>query len=413
MPYGKNRVPKQLLKDSHPDLFKEWDYFKNKEIDPLQVATHSHKNVYWICSKNKLHKWRAIVNNRSKGNNGPTCSNRVVSKYNSLAFTHPQLLEEWDYKKNYPLSPEKITAGSHAKVYWKCLINDDHSWAARIDQRIFSRGKGTNCPYCVGKIASNENNLSKSHSELVNEWHPTKNTLKITDVTAGSSRMAWWVCPVDSSHVWEARISSRVEGWGCPYCSKFKVNYSNSLEKTHPRLAKEWHPTQNGKLKPKDVTSGSTLYAWWQCSKDSEHVWKAEIRNRGKGRDCPVCGSLKNKSENILLKIVEELFPKEQVLYRARPEFLGRKELDIYLPSLKIAIEYMGKQHYQPIDYFGGEEAFLFQRERDLMKSNLCWENNITLIYFSYKESLTLEHIKEKLSRFTPIDGKMSDLFLK
>jgi hypothetical protein len=51
-----------------------------------------------------------------------------------------------------------------------------------------------------------------------------------------------------------------------------------SLVVTHPSLAKEWHPTKNGGLRPQDFTHGSGKKVWWICAE--EHAWKAIISNR-------------------------------------------------------------------------------------------------------------------------------------
>ena len=62
---------------------------------------------------------------------------------------------------------------------------------------------------------------------------------------------------------------------------------------------------------------------------------------------------------------------------------MGRQSLDFYLPDYNIAIECQGIQHFEPIDFFGGEEKFDEQIERDRIKYNLCKNNNINIIYYS------------------------------
>ncbi|MED4634714.1 zinc-ribbon domain-containing protein [Peribacillus frigoritolerans] len=46
------------------------------------------------------------------------------------------------------------------------------------------------------------------------------------------------------------------------------MNSENCLETIFPELAKEWHPTKNGKLTSEDVTDGSKKVVWWLCKKD-------------------------------------------------------------------------------------------------------------------------------------------------
>ena len=85
------------------------------------------------------------------------------------------------------------------------------------------------------------------------EWHPTKNTdLAPAEVTAGSHQKVWWQC--ESGHEWQASIANRAKGRGCPYCSNRKVDASNCMAASHPKLATEWHPTKNGQV---DANSSS------------------------------------------------------------------------------------------------------------------------------------------------------------
>ena len=66
---------------------------------------------------------------------------------NSLLETHPELSEEWDYEKNYPLRPENFSYGSHQKVLWICPIG--HSNKSVIQSRTDKKARG--CPYCSGR----------------------------------------------------------------------------------------------------------------------------------------------------------------------------------------------------------------------------------------------------------------------
>ena len=58
----------------NPILSTEWDYRKNVELRPEQVAPNSNKKVWWKCDKG--HEWQAIINSRNKGNGCPYCSGR-------------------------------------------------------------------------------------------------------------------------------------------------------------------------------------------------------------------------------------------------------------------------------------------------------------------------------------------------
>lgn len=64
-----------------------------------------------------------------------------------------------------------------------------------------------------------DKSLAETHPDLALEWHPTKNgELTPQDVSKGSDKKAWWKCMYE--HEWEAAISSRSQGSGCPVCVK-------------------------------------------------------------------------------------------------------------------------------------------------------------------------------------------------
>jgi len=78
---------------------------------------------------------------------------------------------------------------------------------------------------------------------LVAEWHPTKNgNLAPDDYQHKSGKKVWWKC--EYGHEWDARIYSRVNGCGCPYCGHQLASPDNNLTVHYPELISEWHPTK-------------------------------------------------------------------------------------------------------------------------------------------------------------------------
>ena len=139
-PYCKN---KKLLKGyndlatTHPELAKEaygWD--------PTTIIAGNNKYFNWQCSIG--HIFSAVAARRSSsGKSGcPFCSNqKVLSGYNDLATTHPELAKQalgWD--------PTKITYGSEKVLAWKCPNN--HEYRTTPNSRS-TKGHETGCPTCA------------------------------------------------------------------------------------------------------------------------------------------------------------------------------------------------------------------------------------------------------------------------
>ena len=74
-------------------------------------------------------------------------------------------------------------------------------------------------------------------------------------------------------------------------------------------------------------------------------------------------------------------------------------EFDVYIPSLKVGIEYHGEQHYKDIPAFGPLEQY---KERDKEKEKLCKENNIHLVVIPYWTSTNLKSIQKILFEQLP-----------
>jgi hypothetical protein len=277
--------PELSVEALNPSMAKEWHPSNNGSLTPVDVTINSHKLVWWKCSKG--HEWKATVNDRSnKGTGCPYCSGNKVNGENCLQALNPSLAKEWHPVKNGSVTPKDLTAGSSKKVWWQC--SKGHEWEATVG----SRNTGNGCPYCDGKKVSPENCLQTVNPTLAKEWHPTKNgILKQMDVTSSSNKKVWWKC--SKGHEWEATVNNRNKGSHCPYCSGRKASDENSLQALNPSLAKEWHPTKNGNLTPRDITAGSNIKVWWLCSRG--HEWEVIVNNRGRGSGCPYCYRLRRK----------------------------------------------------------------------------------------------------------------------
>jgi hypothetical protein len=280
---------KNCLQTLNPDLAVEWHPMRNGQLTPSDVTPGSKRKVWWTCTRG--HEWQATVNHRSGGTGCPYCAGQLVCADNCLATVNPTLANEWHPNRNEGLTPRDVVPGTRMKVWWMC--SQGHEWQATISHRSGGRG----CPYCAGQLVCADNCLATVNPTLAKEWHPTENgQLTPRDVRAGSTKKVWWTCI--RGHEWQATISSRSGGTGCPYCAGRLACEDNCLETANPTLAKEWHPTENGQLTPRDVTPGTHEKVWWVCNKG--HEWRAVIYSRVAGSGCPYCSNRAVCEDNCL-----------------------------------------------------------------------------------------------------------------
>lgn len=168
--------------------------------------------------------------------------------------------------------------------------------------------------------------LADKYPEIAKQWHPTKNgTLTPYDVFSSSRTKVWWLCPNSCSygcaHEWEMTPRARtIAKKGCKYCASrtTTICIHQSIVFTHPELAKEWHPTKNGLLRPEHVSSGSGKKVWWMCDKTCTygcaHEWDALVHSRCLAKTgCPYCSNLyvcvHNSFIGINPKFLQEIHP--------------------------------------------------------------------------------------------------------
>lgn len=252
------------LATTHPEFARQAEGW-----DPSLYSFGSEFNALWKCPLG--HNWTALIINRVKHKQGcAVCANRqIIVGVNDLQTTHPEIASQ-----AFGWSPLQIIAGSEKRVEWICKLN--HIWKASPVSRT---RMNTGCPFCVGKkVLVGFNDLNTTHPELATQaidWDPTK-------LTKGSSLKKSWKC--SQGHIWQAVVSSRVQGINCPICSGQKVLIGfNDLATSHPQVASQadgWNPNL--------VTRGSNQKKKWKC--EVGHHWIATVNNRtGRGQGCPTC----------------------------------------------------------------------------------------------------------------------------
>lgn len=132
-----------------------------------------------------------------------------------------------------------------------------------------------------------------------------------------------------------------------------------------------------------------------------EDVWKGEYKDEI--RYDYIIPDNKWKSEQLVYELTKKLYTDRTVIYQHRPYFLkgikGQLSYDVFICGINVAIEYQGKQHFEPIGIFGGIANYEQQVLRDEIKRKLSIENGIVLVYINYWEDISIELIKEKVNK--------------
>ena len=339
---NKIRRDKNSFGNVYPEYVEFWDNKKNKK-SPFEVAKASNTKYWFKCSKG--HVFDRVLSSISKSSFCPTCyhENRkfLKNREQSLAVRFPEIAKFWHPTKNLPYTTENVSPYKAEKFWFTCPEGEDHVYEQLLTNKV-KRGDG--CPVCKGTYNVPSKGFKKQFKEIANQWHPTKNgDLKPEDFTQGSSKKVWWLCPEGSDHEWEAMIGQRTRlGTGCPFCDGQRICSTNNLAYLKPDYFEEWHPTKNT-VDPSTIGIADSKHKpWWLC-KHCGNEWQTSCNNRNKGKGCSLCDLTPQSRQELtitfeLMTIFGEIDPKG---FKTRLN--GRmRSVDIYVPELKLAIEFDG-----------------------------------------------------------------------
>lgn len=207
---------------------------------------------------------------------------RMTRRTRFLVTEHPAIAAQWHPGLNTELDLTQIGPGSHKSPFWQC--DEGHVWQAQVHSRV----AGTGCPQCAGYVPRGRTTLSEHSPDLVAQWHP-RNAASPDQFGPGSQHQVWWRCP--AGHEYQARISNRSRGTGCPACARAGRDAPAGLLADMPELFTQVDPD----TAPSDVAElrvNSYVRLGWRCS--AGHRWEAKVSHRAvTGSGCPACAKRK------------------------------------------------------------------------------------------------------------------------
>lgn len=170
----------------------------------------------------------------------------------------------------------------------------------------------------------------------------------------------------------------------CPKCQyNGKVSNEEAIEKIKHKcelLEYEFLGFDN----PQNRYDGKDTRLILRCQKCG-YIWKTTIYANFINQTIKCRGCTNNWH---LERVVECYLKDAEINYEIQKRFEWLKNkinmtLDFYLPDYDIAIECQGRQHFIPVDKFGGEEGFKDTQIRDTLKKKQCEKHKIKILYFT------------------------------
>lgn len=103
---------------------------------------------------------------------------------------------------------------------------------------------------------------------------------------------------------------------------------------------------------------------------------------------------MRNKLSSLNIKFIEQ-----KTFEDCRSDKNSLLRFDFYVPEYNCCIEIDGRQHKEPVDRFGGKEAFDRLRKNDIIKNKYCEKNNISLIRVDYNKRINERQVVDDFKK--------------
>jgi hypothetical protein len=289
-------------------------------------------------------------------------------KYNEENFNTDKFIEKSNVIHNNKYTYPDKYIDAHTKIKIICPVHG--IFEQRPNDHLSSYG----CIKCSGRYSKKDECV-----ETFNQIHNYKFDYSLMDYKNNKTKIKI-ICPKHG--VFEQKPDHHLQGVGCPKCAG-----KNKTTEEFNKIANEIH---NNKYTYPDEYINSLIKIKIICPIHGifEQTPSAHINNK---YGCSFCDESKGEIS------IKQFLNDKNIIFESEKRFKECRNVltlpfDFYLPNYNTCIEFDGKQHFEPIKYFGGEKEFKKLQKRDQIKNEYCKNNNIHLIRIKYNEN-----IKEKL----------------
>lgn len=379
---------------------------KNKDCgckeEEFVLKSINNFNLYLIETYYKKHERRVVIQTKA-GYKADVTFVKIMNhngNFNFVDKSNPYSLENiirWlkNNNKNFELCKNNKYDGNNKNLTfycYKCKEEFYTSWS-----HIYN---GANCSVCQGYQVRYKTSFGYRFPKLMLDW-ADKNIIDPYTINMSYKKNVFWKCHI-CDYEWENNVDVRVQGKsGCSSCSGQVLTDRNRLSIRFPKIAKEWHPTLNGDLTPRDVSFGTKKKVWWLCKNCNKPYFSAICKRASKdSRGCPKCNESKGEKE------ISKFLNYYNISFSPQHTFKDLKgkggkaayKFDFYLSNYILICEYHGPQHYFPVDFAGkgqelAEDQFKQIQYKDKIKEQYCLDNNIPLIIIPYTDFKNIELI--------------------
>lgn len=264
----------------------------------------------------------------------------------------------------------------NTKIMHRCKL-DGYEWMAFPSNII----KGHGCPHCANRKKSIR--MSLTEDEYKQKLFDINPSIQFIGKYQNANTKAMHRCKI-CGHQWMAYPSNTLNGKGCKKCAD--KNNADMLRRSHDTYVSQVQNINNSVVVLGKYINARTPIKH-KC-KICEYEWETSPDSILHGHGCPRC--IESNGE----KDINEYLSMHSIKFIRQYTFVDCKNIkvlpfDFYLPEYDMCIEYDGTQHFEPVEFFGGQKSFEATVKRDAIKTNYCISNDIMLIRIKYDEDVT------------------------
>lgn len=358
---GRCRCLQKNYKMSHEDFLNKMHLKKGHEYEVLESYVNSKtkiKFIHKICGSEFYMRPAQFLN----GQNCPNC-------YGTPKKTLEEFKKEvYDmYGDEYKVIGDYKGKGEFIKIKHKLCDTEFN-----VTPNNFLRG--SRCPKCYGTPKRTKEEFRQEVYNLVGyEYEP------ITDYITSGDKVT--MIHNKCGYIYDVVAISFLKGARCPKCAGNKRLTTEEFQEKVFKLVKDEYEV----LDPYINSSTKITFKHNTCGNTFKTVPNSFVQ----GSRCPICMSRKGE------KAIIDFLNKYKISYEydksyGECKYKGSLRFDFLIydekNNLKLICEFDGKQHFEPVDLFGGEKAFKETKIRDNIKNKFCKDKEIPLVRIPYWE---------------------------
>jgi len=352
---------------------------------------HNNKYTYdkteYVNAKSKITitcpvhgNFTQLANNHINGYGCKKCAKEEL--YSNNTMTIDEFLSKSNkIHNNFYIYTKTKYIKSYKKIIITCPKHGD------FEQLPYVHIRGFGCIKCSNEKKSLQ--YTHSNDDFIKKANVIHNKLYDYSkcIYKGTRAKICIICPIHGE--FHQIAHNHLNGMGCKKCAM--ISQKSIITKSNKEFIDRCRNV-HGNLYNYDKTNykGSKYKVCITCNSHGPFYQSAGGHLKGQG--CPKCNN--SKGENI----INNFLIRNNIEFIPEKTFQGCKfkkllPFDFYIPSHNLCIEFDGKQHFESVDYFGGEKHLKYIKNNDLIKTNYCISNGIKLLRIKYTDFDNIEFI--------------------